>query len=292
MYVYHILSLLFIFRAITDNRRVPILFKMKSSNIDLYRKKDYEPILITKFNNKTYQKDEIEKWFSNSTVNSKKLITISPGGYKGFYMLGIVRFLKKNYNLSDYIFSGASAGAWNSLMLAFKYDIEAFKYHIMDELIQNSKSIADTEQNLKTRLLQYYKTEDFDLAKLFIGVTSLKNNKPYIIIYTQFDTLEDAIDCCIASSHIPLVTGNITNMYNNMLSFDGGFSKYPYFNVSKPILHISPSVWEKQKPGMVKNIHGYASLFSKDKFNFSEIYDTGYNDSQKNKEILDKIFIF
>jgi hypothetical protein len=280
------------FRALTDNRRVPLLFKLKSSHTDLYRKKEYEPILITKSNNKTYQKDEIEKWFSNSTVNSKKLITISPGGYKGFYMLGIVRFLKRNYNLSDYIFSGASAGAWNSLMLAFKYDLEVFKYHIMDESLQHAKSIADTEQILKSRLLKYYKTEDFDLAKLFIGVTSLKNNKPHTIIYTQFDTLEDAIDCCIASSHIPLITGNMTNMYNNMLSFDGGFSKYPYFNISKPVFHITPSIWAKQKPGMVKNIQGYTTLFSKDKFNFSEICENGYNDSYKNKEILDKIFIF
>jgi len=292
MYVYHILSLLFMFRVLTDNRRIPLLFKMKASNIDLYRKKDYEPILITKSNNKTYQKDEIEKWFSNSTLNSKKLITLSPGGYKGFYMLGIVRFLKRNYNLSDYIFSGASAGAWNSLMLAFKYDIEVFKYHIMDEVIQNTKSIAETEQILKNRLLKYYRTEDFDLAKLFIGVTSLKNNKPHTIIYTEFDTLEDAIDCCIASSHIPLITGNMTHMYNNMLSFDGGFSKYPYFNISKPVLHITPSIWTKPKPGMVTSIHGYTTLFSKDKYNFSEICETGYNDSYKNKEILDKIFIF
>jgi hypothetical protein len=292
MYVYHILSLLFMFRALTDNRRIPLLFKLKATNIDLYRKKEYEPLLITKSNNKTYQKYEIEKWFSNSTINSKKLITLSPGGYKGFYMLGIVRFLKKNYNLSEYIFSGASAGAWNSLMLAFKHDIEVFKYHIMDDAIQNAKSIAETEQVLKSRLLKYYRTEDFDLAKLFIGVTSIKNNKPHTIIYTQFETLEDAIDCCIASSHIPLVTGNMTHMYNNMLSFDGGFSKYPYFNISRPVLHITPSIWAKQKPGIVTNIQGYTTLFSKDKFNFTEICETGYNDSHKNKDILDKIFIF
>jgi hypothetical protein len=279
-------------RVLKDNRRLPILLKMKSSNIDLYRKKEYEPILITKSNNKTYQKDEIENWFSNSTVNSKKLITISPGGYKGFYMLGIVRFLKRNYNLSDYIFSGASAGSWNSLMLSFKHDIEDFKYNIMDESLQRAKSIADTEQMLKARLLKYYRTDDFDLAKLFIGVTSLKNNKPHTIIYTQFDTLEDAIDCCIASSHIPLISGNITHMYNNMLSFDGGFSKYPYFNISKPVLHITPSIWTKQKPGMATSIQDYTTLFSKDKYNFSEIYDTGYIDSYKNKKILDNIFIF
>lgn len=293
MYIYQLVSFLFMFRILTDNRKYPFLFKMKAGNIQFYRKKEYEPILITKSNNKTYDKHDIDTWFSNNThLNSKKLITLSPGGYKGFYMLGIVRFLKQNYNLSDYIFSGASAGAWNSLMLAFKHDIEVFKYHIMDDAIQNAKSIAETEQVLKSRLLKYYRTEDFDLAKLFIGVTSIKNNKPHTIIYTQFETLEDAIDCCIASSHIPLITGNMTHTYNNMLSFDGGFSKYPYFNISKPVLHITPSMWSNPKPGIVTNIHGYTTLFSKDKFNFSEICESGYNDSLKNKKILDNIFIF
>ena len=293
MYIYQLVSFLFMFRILTDNRKYPFLFKMKAGNIQFYRKKEYDPLLITKSNNKTYYKEDIDDWFSNDThLNSKKLITLSPGGYKGFYMLGIVRFLKKNYNLSDYIFSGASAGAWNSLMLAFKHDIEVFKYHIMDDSIQNAKSIAETEQVLKSRLLKYYRTEDFDLAKLFIGVTSIKNNKPYTIIYTQFETLEDAIDCCIASSHIPLITGNMTHMYNNMLSFDGGFSKYPYFNISKPVLHITPDIWTNSKPGIVNNIQGYTTLFSKDKFNFSEICELGYTDSLKNKKNLDKIFIF
>lgn len=292
MYVYQIISLLFMFRVFIDNRKLPCLLKMKKNGVDLYRKKNYEPILITKSNNKTYYKEDIDKWFSNNTaIHSKKLITLSPGGYKGFYMLGIVRFLKKNYNLSDYIFSGASAGAWNSLMLSFKYDIEAFKYHIMDDAIQNAKSIAETEQILKKKLLRYYRTEDFDLAKLFIGVTAIKNNKPHTIIYTQFESLEDAIDCCIASSHIPLITGNITYFYNDMLSFDGGFSKYPYFNVSKPVVHITPSIWMKHPPGVVSNIHGYTTLFSKDKYNFSEICEKGYTDSYANKDFLDKLLL-
>lgn len=292
MYLYQIVSILFMFRVFIENRRPPYLLKMKTPNVEFYKKKNYEPILITKSNNKTYYKDEIENWFSNHTsLNYKKLITLSPGGYKGFYMLGIVRFLKKNYNLSDYIFSGASAGAWNSLILSFKHDVDVFKNHIMDDVVQNAKSIADTEQILKNKILKYYQTKDFDLAKLFIGVTAIKNNEPHTIIYTQFDSLEDAIDCCIASSHIPLVTGNMTYMYNNMLSFDGGFSKYPYFNVSKPVIHITPSIWTNPNPGMVYNIHGYTTLFSKVKYNFNEICEKGYIDSYHNKEFLDKLLL-
>jgi hypothetical protein len=56
--------------------------------------------------------------------------------------------------------------------------------------------------------------------------------------------LEDAINCCIASSHIPILTGGLTNKYHNMFAFDGGFSSYPYVNRTR-ILHISPSMWSK-----------------------------------------------
>jgi hypothetical protein len=110
------------------------------------------------------------------------------------------------------------------------------------------------------------------------------------MIYTQFETLEDAIDCCIASSHIPWLTGNFTHKYNNLLTFDGGFSKHPYLNISKPVLHITPSLWIPQKPTSMKNIHDYTTLFSKDQYQFDEIYDKGYEDSYKNKDFLDKIF--
>ena len=59
----------------------------------------------------------------------------------------------------------------------------------------------------------------FDLKKIFIGVTTFKNFMPNIQIYSDFDDLEDAINCCMASSHIPLITGGISNRYKDMFSF-------------------------------------------------------------------------
>jgi hypothetical protein len=266
---------------------------MQTENmIQIYKKKQYDTIIMTRRDNKTYDTDAVENFFlNNRVIQDKKIITISPGGYKGFYMMGIVHFLKKHYNLSNYVFSGASAGAWNSLLMSFKYDTAAFKYHIMDDSIQNAKSISEMEHRFKYKLLHYYNTDDFDLEKLFIGVTAIKDKKPYTVVYTQFETLEDAIDCCIASSHIPLLTGNFTHKYNNLLTFDGGFSKHPYLNISKPVIHITPSMWSHAKPPSMKNIHDYTTLFSKDQYQFDEIFDKGYADSHKNKDILDKIFV-
>ena len=50
--------------------------------------------------------------------NSIKIISSKAAGLKGFYMLGVSKYIKDNYDLSDTIFYGASAGSWNSLYLS------------------------------------------------------------------------------------------------------------------------------------------------------------------------------
>ena len=88
---------------------------------------------------------------------------------------------------------------------------------------------------------------DFDLKRLFIGVTTVNNFKIQTNIFSDFNYLEDAIDCCIASSHIPLITGNLTNRYRKFYTFDGGFSKYPYLNITNSTLHVCPEMWFELK---------------------------------------------
>ena len=55
-----------------------------------------------------------------------KMISISPAGIYGFYTLGTCAYIKENYDVSDYIFSGASAGSWNSLYMVLKNDLELY----------------------------------------------------------------------------------------------------------------------------------------------------------------------
>jgi hypothetical protein len=226
---------------------------------------------------------------SDSNTNAKKLISISPGGYKGIYMLGTCAYIKKHYDTSNCIFSGASAGAWNALVMTCKKDIEEIKTQIIDYSIQNTKSINDLENAIKQRLLETYSTNDFDLSKLYIGITTLQNAHLKTVIETDFVDLEDAINCCIASSHIPFITGGLTYKYRNLLAFDGGFSVYPYLNTLERTMHITPDIWNK-KPKKFNSLEDYTTLFSKNKYNFSKLYEDGYNDAKQNKEYLDSIF--
>jgi hypothetical protein len=225
----------------------------------------------------------------NEFIKDKKIISISPGGFKGVYMLGLCVYIKDNFNLDNFIFSGASAGAWNSLMLCCKKDINYFKSDIVDYSIKNTHTLFDLEYLMKKKILEYYNTEDFDLRRLFIGVTTLNGFYPETKIFSNFNNLEDAINCCIASSHIPLITGGMINKYYNMFTFDGGFSKTPYLNISENVLHITPSIWKKEQVihrNSIGDLNEFTTLFSKHKYNFTELYVNGYHDAKKNHDYL------
>ena len=83
-----------------------------------------------------------------------------------------------------------------------------------------------------------------------------------------------------------------------MYTFDGGFSKYPYLNLTQSVLHISPTMWEKNnipKNRLKRNIKSILSykdfLFTHKNQDFFELYDNGYADAKKNKLILDNILL-
>jgi hypothetical protein len=285
---------------------VGMIYTFKSFNISIKKlpkyimnsSKNKQQCIISSKNKKSYCNQS--QYFvinKNEFLNNKKLITISPGGYKGFYLLGILTYIKENYNTDNLIFSGASAGAWNSLFMSYKGDTMKFVYNFLDKNIRRAKSLTELQYFLKYKLLSTYKTDDFDLTKIFIGVTTFNKFKLNTNIYTDFNDLEDAICCCMASSHIPLVTGGITNIYKNMFSLDGGFSNYPYLDKEK-LLHISLSMWDELKGINNSNflkrklltIQHFADFFSFSKNNLLELFDTGYEDAKIHKEYLDDIF--
>jgi hypothetical protein len=166
----------------------------------------------------------------------KKVISLNTEGYYGFYLMGICSYIKDNYNTSDYKFLGSSAGAWNALYMTLKSDPKFMINTIVKNDIYKNKNIFQIDYEIKDRILQYYKTNEFDLDKLFISVSTFGQTN----IYTDFENLEDAIDCCIASSYIPYVTGSIIHKYKSKFIGEE-FEEYPYLN--KDTFFITKSIW-------------------------------------------------
>jgi len=252
----------------------------------IYNSLKYNLILHKMKQDFSYEKSSEPE--SNNFLNDKKLITFSPGGYRGFYMFGIGKYIKKKYNLSNYVFSGASAGAWVSLLMCFKGSLDNIETDIMNPPT-NPRYMLSMEKQIKYKILSKYQEEDFDLRRLFIGVTTLSSCKPHVTVYSNFQNLEDALDCCIASSHIPFVTGGMNNIYRNSYTFDGGFSKYPFLNKINSTLDVTPYFWDDVNK--INSTKSYMNMFSPGKYSFSEIMNNGYNDSFLNKNYLDNIFL-
>lgn len=230
--------------------------------------------------------------------SSKKIISISPAGLKGFYSLGVALYIKENYDLTDVIYSGASAGSWISLYMAHTGDPLEIPYKLIDIDYDKISSVFELQINLKNMFLTSYNEDNFNMEKIFVGVTGVHNFQLVSNIYSQFDSLKDALDACVASSHIPLISGGLIAKYNDIISFDGGLSHYPYVNFSKPILHINPDMWKTEKRYLLDTcmekdtmdlLNCYVGLRTSNLKNVSEMLQQGYSDTMQNHHILDSI---
>ena len=236
----------------------------------------------------------------NPSYQNKKIISISPGGLQGFYMLGISTYIKEKYDLSNFLFSGASAGAWNALFMTFRGNSEEFKELLFKIDYEHIQSIYKIQTTLKNEILKKYNSADFDLDKLFIGVSTFENSQFNNVIYSNFQSLHDALDACIASSNIPFITGKLIYFYQNKLSFDGGLHKYPYLDTNPNSLHISHDMWKElpdnKIPPLLPPYYQENREKSEElvKFNpnyFFELYSQGYSDAYIHQPLLNQYLL-
>jgi len=223
-----------------------------------------------------------KKYISNKSATfvsrPRNIITISPSGFYGFYVMGVCSYIKDHYDTSNYVYSGASAGSWMTLILAMKGKSELMKDTIVQNDFYKNKSVSQVLSIVREKISNTFTVDDFYLERLYIGVFTLVNTH----IYFDFTGLDDVLDCCIASSNIPFITGSLFYTYKNAWAYDGGFSENPYLDSG--VLHIHPNIW-----GQNSNI--IFNIYKKDYYNLEELYERGYQDTAKyGKETLDAIF--
>ena len=248
-------------------------------------------------NNRLFNRMSNNFKYNDDELTNKKMISIAPGGTNGFYTLGISSYIKQNFDLNNYVFSGASAGAWNALFLSFKHDPNDFINTILNIDYDNAKSILDIEYLIKQTLLDRYTDDDFNLKSIYVGVTTLEKFKFKTSIYTDFENLDDAIDACIASSHIPFITGGLITKYKNKISFDGGFSKNPYLDKLTPVIKLSHTMWKNKMMMSLKETFkkddeadfgdiSEVALQKPGDFNVYDLYMKGFKDTKRNDWFL------
>ena len=131
----------------------------------------------------------------------------------------------------------------------------------------------EIQQKLKLNILNTFNENDFNLDSLNVCTTEYNKFK-FKIFFSKFDNLNDAIDCCIASSHLPIFSnGKLFYKYKDKLYVDGGFFKYPTPLGIKSDLIISPNMWNN------KEIYNYNNI---NNLNIEKLIECGYNDAEKN----------
>ena len=240
-------------------------------------------------------------YYDNKFITGKNIINIYPAGLKGFYEMGMTLYIKENYNMENFIYSGASAGAWNTLLLAYKGNIIDFKNMINDLNFTKLRNIYELQMKLKTKILTRFVDNDFDFNKMYIGVTVLEKMRFKNYIFTDFESLEDALDCIIASSNIPFLTGKIIYKYRDKICFDGWFSKDSYIHHPNEKLIIDSNLFsEFNKLETINKIDEWVDFNNKwidihnnnifeNNFNILlKLFEKGYYDASTNVKFIEK----
>ena len=224
--------------------------------------------------------------YNNSTIElmDNPDIILSPGGLLGYYVLGICHYIKNNYDITNKKIIGFSAGSLNNIFLSLnkKYDTiflsELFKLKLNGNMplpYLLNKTIQIMKDN--------FTINHFDTTNKFIAVTTNYNK---LEGYNKFLTTNQLMNCCIASSFIPLITyRDIFFFYDGKSSIDGGLLYYKYkdkINCNNLLL-LNYNIFKRYKN---YNIPG-SSLLKKN-CSIYQLYILGYNDAKHNKIMLDK----
>ena len=233
------------------------------------------------------------KQFSNINKHNK-IISISPAGLGGFYLLGIISYIKKQYDTSDCVILGASAGAWVSLPMVYNEDIDILvndiltnytksQLNLTEDKLSISHRLFNIQYSIKHILLSSYDDSKFDLHRINIATNVLSRKGMNLVLLGNIKSLDVAISTCFSSSHIPYITGDGLFGIDDYYFFDGGLCKFPPQTLNT-YLNISPDMWGYQMK----------DIFNIKKYSNSELiglYYKGYHDTENNKNILDKYFI-
>lgn len=222
---------------------------------------------------------------TSEQIIPKKCIHFGTGAIGGFYQLGVAKFISEHYDTDDYVFSGTSAGSWCATLLASGFrpaDFDNVIYQVLYELKDKSnkefwayviKTILDITKDITLKP----KSDNLYIATA--EISPLPKRK----FISNFSTFQNATQACVVSSYIPFLLGKTPLVrYNDTFMCDGGIlGDRDVPENTEPILKINPDFWGRE----IQNAYNWNYTFA------IHLYNDGYQDSKKNKWVLDHSLI-
>lgn len=166
------------------------------------------------------------------------------GGYMGWYF-GYAKYLQENNDLSKAKFAGTSAGSIIATFLAMDIPIaEAWREWLVPVVTIAGSFPNDRFGDVgRTCGQKLFTAERFKKARrrLYISLTTSNIER---LSVRKFKTVDDLIDCILASVHVPLLLdGTTTRTYQATECLDGSFYKTitngtPYLPCREKCTHI------------------------------------------------------
>jgi hypothetical protein len=208
-------------------------------------------------------------------------ILLSPGGYKGFYMVGICHYVKNHFSVANKSITGFSCGSFLALFMRIKPELEHTYLKYMFALDRIPMTMPQILDKSVSTIRDHFVYEDFDLRQTQIGVSTLKG----LELFHDFTSLEDILACCRSSSFVPFVTQlDAILFYKNKLTFDGGIHyKKIKRQKKKETLLIGSSMFGRFGDSLLAG-------FKKPKCSYYQLYLYGYRDAQKNHAFFASYF--
>jgi len=213
-------------------------------------------------------------------------ILIGPGGYRGFYQLGICHYIKNHFDYSKKKIVGFSSGSWASLFLCLDNKLSNECLRNIFKQFKHSCSLPKLPTVFRNAI-STFKDSDFNVSNLYVCMTNSTNNT--LLIKNNFLDINDCTNSCIGSSFVPLVTYNdIFYFYNHKPVLDGGmcFKNYIKKINQDKVLVIRPSTFKSNNPKYFVTLRG----FIKPKRSLYDLYILGYQNARKNHDCLKKYF--
>jgi len=222
----------------------------------------------------------------NISIDFKPDILISPGGYNGFYQLGVCHYIKNNFDYSNKKILGVSSGSWAGLFMSLHHEHSKECVRNIFKQIDKYCSLPKMP-GIFQNVIKNYKYSDFNIDNLHIGLTNVHSTT--IDIQTQFLTIKDCTDCCMGSSFVPYVTyDDLFYFYNHKCVVDGGlyFKKYCEQIDENKVLIISYKIF---RPHYNMKKIPFVN-FRKPKRTLYQLYLLGYKNAQLNHDYLKRYF--
>jgi len=210
-------------------------------------------------------------------------IIYNTGGYYGFYQLGVCHYIKNNFKYNDKSTLGISAGSWLSLFMNVdKLHTNKFLLLLFKNLKRNTPihKLPHIFKSAIEPFINYISTKNINILVTDVSECKYK-------IHNKFLSVNDAINCCNASSFVPFVTcKELFYFYNHKLVVDGGLFKKIYM---KSIDTDKSLIIKYDMFGRFKHFKLFKS-FRRPKYSLYELYLLGYKDASRNHKYLKQYF--